>query len=276
METWTERTGVRLRGVLQHLADQGGSAIRQELVDAVAPLLPPNEEELVLRANGTPKWLNDLLFQTTNLVKAGWMTKDGSGNWSITDAGREALQEYPDSTEFHRESNRRFQQWRRDRDRVRQRAWLVRGSSVLGVNLVPEWLAEGFASIAASQLRELRRGLVPAELEAIATEDYSHLKHQELKSKVEEILAFVNKMSVGDLVLTTSDQHVYVGDITGDWRGVLAERRRARGFRRAPVSAAGPATDRSDGAGPHQRADPDRRARKCRRLDRPGAGRGRA
>jgi 5-methylcytosine-specific restriction protein B len=54
-------------------------------------------------------------------------------------------------------------------------------------------------------------------LEVAAAEDYSHLKHHELKSKVEEILAFVTKMSVGDLVLTTSDQHVYVGDVTGQW-----------------------------------------------------------
>jgi len=50
-------------------------------------VLPPNEEELVKRRNGTAKWLNDLLFQTTNLVKAGWMTKDGTGTWTITDKG---------------------------------------------------------------------------------------------------------------------------------------------------------------------------------------------
>src|SRR4051812_19585449 len=131
METWLERTGLRLRGVLEYLADNGGVATRQELVDAIEPLLPPNDEERVERSNGTAKWLNDLLFQTTNLVKAGWMTKDGAGTWSITDGGRQALRDYPDSTEFHRESTRRFQQWRKERDRARQRAWLVRGSSVL-------------------------------------------------------------------------------------------------------------------------------------------------
>lgn len=217
METWLERTGVRLRGVLQYLADHEGTASRQTLIDAVEPLLPANDEELVERSNGTSKWLNDLLFQTTNLVKAGWMTKDGSGTWTITDAGRAALQEFPDSTEFHRESNRRFQQWRRDRDRVRQRAWLVRGSSVLGVNMVGDWLRDGFVSLAGSQLRAIEAGIEAAELEAHATEDYSHLKHHELRSKVDEILAFVTKMSVGDLVVTTSDQRVYVGDVSGEW-----------------------------------------------------------
>src|SRR5690606_15837578 len=43
------------------------------------------------------------------------------------------------------------------------------------------------------------------------------------KSKVEEILAFVTKVRVGDLVLTTSDQHVFVGDITGDWTYTASE-----------------------------------------------------
>lgn len=222
-DTWLERTGFRLRAVLQHLADHGGTATRHEILDAVAPLLPPNDDERTLRSNGTEKWMNDLLFQTTNLVKAGWMTKDGSGTWSITPAGHQALVDLPDATEFHRESSRRFQQWRKDRDLVRQRAWLIRGSSVLGVNIVPQWLAEGFVSLAASQLREPRRGVAPAELEAIAAEDYSHLKHQELKAKVEEIVAFVTKVNVGDLMLTTSDQHVYVGDITGEWTYAVSE-----------------------------------------------------
>lgn len=217
MESWLERTGLRLRGVLQYLADSGGVATRQEIVDAIEPVLPPNEEELVKRRNGTAKWLNDLLFQTTNLVKAGWMTKDGTGTWTITDKGRQALQDYPDSTEFHRESTRRFQQWRRERDRARQRAWLVRGSSVLGVNLVETWLADGFVSLAGSQLRPITDGVSAQELETIAGEDYSHLKHHELKSKVDEIVSFVTKMSVGDLVLTTSEQHVFVGDVTGEW-----------------------------------------------------------
>jgi 5-methylcytosine-specific restriction protein B len=245
METWLERTGLRLRGVLQYLDEHGPSATRHEIVDAVAPLLAPNDEELVLRANGTTKWLNDLLFQTTNLVKAGWMTKDGWGLWTITDAGRRALREFPDSTEFHRESSRRFQQWRRDRDRTRQRAWLIRGSSVLGVNLVGEWLTGGFVSVAGSQLRPIHNGIDATELEAAASEDYSHLKHQELRSKVDEIVAFVTRMRVGDLVLTTSDQHVYVGDVTGDWtyqssEGGRSNLRRAVSWRNpdAPVDYA--------------------------------------
>lgn len=218
METWLERTGARLRGVLQHLSDHGPTESAKQILASLEPLLEPNDAELEIRSNGEPIWLNDVQWQTTNLVKAGWMTKDGRGNWTITDAGRGALEEFPDSTAFHSEANRLLQEWRRERDLTgRRRAWLIRGSSVLGVNLVADWLADGFCSLAGSQLRPIDPDITAEDLDRISREDYSHLKHHELKSKVEEIVAFVTKIDVGDVVLTTSEQHVYVGDVTGEW-----------------------------------------------------------
>src|SRR5207247_1270350 len=83
--------------------------------------------------------------------------------------------------------------------------------------MVHGWLEHEYGSVAGSQLRPIDAGIDPDELRAAATEDYAHLKHHELKAKVEEILAFVTKMNVGDVVLTTSDQNVYLGDVTGDW-----------------------------------------------------------
>lgn len=80
-----------------------------------------------------------------------------------------------------------------------------------------EWLEEGWVSVPAAQLRPIEEGITVDELAAAAREDYDHLKHQELKSKVDEILAFVTKMAPGDTVLTTSDERIYVGDITGEW-----------------------------------------------------------
>ena len=223
METRRERMGFRQRALLEYLAAHGGVAKQHELVAAVEPMLPPNDEELVERSNGTPRWLSDLHLQSIGLVKAGWMTKDGAGTWSITDVGRQALRDHPDSDEFFDEMNRLYQQWRRERDRARQRAWLVRGSSVLGTNLVDTWLADGFVSLAGSQLRPIGEGISPQDLKTIAAEDYSHLKHHELKSKIDEIVSFVTKMSIGDLVITTSEQHVFVGDVTGDWTFVESQ-----------------------------------------------------
>ena len=225
IEGWVERTGVRLRGVAQYLREHGRTANKQDVMAWVEGLLEPNERERSIRSNGQPIWLNDVVWQTTNLVKAGWMTKDGAGTWTLTDKGVLALDEVPDPTEYHRESTRLFNEWKRRRDEteVRRRAWLVRGSSVLGVNVVPEWLGEGFVSLAASQLRHPPSEVSADDLEVIAKEDYAHLKHQELRAKVDEIVAFVTRMRPGDVVLTTSEHHVYLGDVTGEWTYARSE-----------------------------------------------------
>ena len=217
MESWVGRTGMRLRALAEYLRDHGGTAKRQDIVEGIAHVLEPNEYEATVRSNGQPIWLNDVLWQTTNMVKAGWLTKDGAGTWTLTDAGVKALDDHPDPTDFHRTATRLFNEWKRERDQTRRRAWLIRGASVLGVNIVPQWLSEGFCSLAASQLREIEPGIAAGDLEAMAKEDYQHLKQYELKSKVEEIVAFVTKVAPGDLVLTTSEEHVFVGDVTGDW-----------------------------------------------------------
>lgn len=232
--TWLERTGIRLRGVSEYLRDHRGTANKQEVLDWVRGLLEPNEYESGVRSNGQPIWLNDVVWQTTNLVKAEWMTKDGSGVWTITQKGIQALDDFPDPAEYHRESTRMFNEWKRERDRnqVRRRAWLIRGSSVLGVNVVPDWLAEGFVSLAASQLREPPGEVNAADLEAIAKEDYAHLKHHELKAKVDEIVAFVTRLGPGDVIVTTSEHHVFLGDVTGDWQYVNSEGSRSN-LRRA-------------------------------------------
>ncbi len=216
--TWLERTGIRLRGVLQYLDEYGGTARKRDILAWVAPLLEPDERERGTRSNGQAVWENDLLWQTTNLVKAGWLTKDGWGTWSITPAGVDALRRFPDPAAFHVEATRLFNRWNREeKERARQRAWLLRGSSVLGVNLVPEWVEKGFCSLSGSHLQRIETGVTVEGLKDRALRDYAHLKHQALKDKVEEIVSFVDTMTAGDLVVTSSDGMIYVGDITGDW-----------------------------------------------------------
>jgi len=53
-----------------------------------------------------------LRFATVDAVKAGWMLKN-KGLWSITDAGQEALTQYPDPGDFYREVSKLFYEWRR-------------------------------------------------------------------------------------------------------------------------------------------------------------------
>ncbi|WP_371419809.1 restriction endonuclease [Tardiphaga sp.] len=50
-------------------------------------------------------------FATVDCVKAGWLLKD-RGIWTITEAGRLAMSEYPDSEAFYREAIRLYRAWR--------------------------------------------------------------------------------------------------------------------------------------------------------------------
>jgi 5-methylcytosine-specific restriction protein B len=217
-----QRTGVLLRASMEYLASHD-TRTRQQVLDHLAETMDLTPDECELDKNGRPAWVIRFLWTSVGMVKAGWIEKDGSGVWVATPAGRDALSAYPDSESFRWAAHHAYEEWSKASKSTQTRAWLVRGSSVLGVNLVNEWLADGFCSIAASQLRTIEPGVDTEKLEAIAREDYSHLKHQELKSKVEEILLFVTKIRPGDLVLTTSDQHVYVGDLSGDWTYTVSD-----------------------------------------------------
>ena len=217
MTTVYERNAPRLRELLAFLDARGAPTSKDELFAHVKSTFRPEGDELDTVSDGTPRWMNDLYWQTTNLVKAGWMTKDGRGTWCSTDEGRKALNDFTDALQFQEEAVRRYYEWQEAQKAEQRRAWLVRGSSVRGANVVHEWLESGWVSISASQLRSIEPGISPDDLAAAAREDYDHLKHQERKSKVDEILTFVVRMTPGDIILTTSDERIYVGDITGDW-----------------------------------------------------------
>jgi len=195
-----------------------------------------DESDLSLVANGNERWWDYASWGATAAVTAGALIRPGDGNWSITDLGRQLLREIDDNTEMYRAIKRRARQARQERRRkaaeAGQRAWLVRGSSVLGVNLVPEWLEGGWCSLAASQLPVISPTIGSDELAALAGQAYGHLKHQEKTTKVDEIVDFVTRMKPADLVLTSSDRGVFVGELDGDWEYVSSPEGRAN-LRRA-------------------------------------------
>lgn len=96
------------------------------------------------------------------------------------------------------------------------RAWMIRGSSVNGKNLVPTWLAKGTCSIPASQIRSLPLPITRGEIAAIVEEDYSQKSYTTRTEKVAEIDAFLNRLRVGDLVATNSGPDLYIGTLTGE------------------------------------------------------------
>jgi 5-methylcytosine-specific restriction protein B len=97
-----------------------------------------------------------------------------------------------------------------------KRAWLVRGSSVEGRDLVPVWLRNGSVSLAASGLRAITPPVPRTELKSFVDEDYEHRPYSAREAKLAEFDAFCNRMRAGDLVLTTSQGKAYVGRVTGD------------------------------------------------------------
>lgn len=96
------------------------------------------------------------------------------------------------------------------------RAWLVRGSSVLGVDLTPTWRADGFVSLAAAQLPALDFPAEPLAIRAAVDEGYGHLSYAKREEKIRDIRSFLLTMQPDDLVITTSGGKVYVGAVEGE------------------------------------------------------------
>ncbi|MDO8392478.1 MAG: AAA family ATPase [Actinomycetota bacterium] len=207
-----------MRATLELLAARVGPMPRNEVMASLRERLAPDGVDVEVQSNKHERWWSYIAWGTSYLVAAEWMIKDGSGVWSITDKGRAALQQYVDPNELRRVAVKAYRDARADAaEQATRRAWLVRGSSVLGVNLVPQWLVDGWCSLAASQLPAIEATIERDTLIAIADAAYEHLKVQERRSKVNEIADFVCKMKVGDVLLTTSDDGVFIGDVKGEW-----------------------------------------------------------
>ena len=101
-------------------------------------------------------------------------------------------------------------------DNATRRAWLVRGSSVNGRDLVPIWRKKGSVSLAATKLRPIEPdGTTREELKGFVAEDYSQASYASKAAKVDEFHAFLTRMNEEDVVVTTSQGRLYLGTITG-------------------------------------------------------------
>jgi len=96
-----------------------------------------------------------------------------------------------------------------------KRAWMVRGSSVDGYNLVPEWLREGFVSLSASQLARVAPDAPYEELRQAVDEGYQHKSYAYREQRLAEFDRFIRRIRPGDLVLTTAHGEVFIGEVTG-------------------------------------------------------------
>jgi 5-methylcytosine-specific restriction protein B len=92
---------------------------------------------------------------------------------------------------------------------------MVRGSSVDGYNLVPQWLAEGFISLSASQLARLDPDASQEELRQAVDEAYQHKSYAYREQRLAEFDRFLLRMRPGDLILTTTQGKVFLGEVSG-------------------------------------------------------------
>ncbi|MET7297668.1 AAA family ATPase [Embleya sp. NPDC005575] len=96
-----------------------------------------------------------------------------------------------------------------------RRAWFVKGSSVNGHNVVPDWLTDGFVSLPASKLRSLPPGVTRDEVKEAIEEDYAHVSYNARDQRVTEYHLFLSRMREGDLVLAQTSGDIHLGIVTG-------------------------------------------------------------
>ncbi|WP_280437999.1 McrB family protein [Nocardia carnea] len=97
-----------------------------------------------------------------------------------------------------------------------QHAWRVRGSNVLGYDLVPMWREKGIVSLSARLLRPVEPGITREELKGYIEEDYRTSGYAARQEKFDEFYAFLARMHPGDFVVTFSQRRLYFGTVTGD------------------------------------------------------------
>ncbi len=95
------------------------------------------------------------------------------------------------------------------------RGWLVRGANVHGRNLIPEWLAEGYCSLAYPELGELPTGRTRSQIDTQLAEMQPDLTSKQRSIHVGVLDRFLNQMHDGDIIATVDGAKVYVGTIAG-------------------------------------------------------------
>lgn len=105
--------------------------------------------------------------------------------------------------------------WRSAAPEAVQRGWLVRGANVGGVNLVPQWLDQGFCSLAFRQVGEIPPGTPREEIDEMFARVHPENSTISIAQKRSQVEMFLDRMTEGDLVVTVDPEGcVHVGTIT--------------------------------------------------------------
>lgn len=110
-----ERQGELIRGVFQILLEYPEGLNARQVMDMLPKVVPFTEYEKGYYETdpGHTRGVIATRFVSIACVKAGWLTKSKSA-WAITDAGREAFTKFSSPSEFVRESQRRYNAWKKE------------------------------------------------------------------------------------------------------------------------------------------------------------------
>lgn len=110
-EVTRRRTGEFLRGLFQILLASPDGMQAKDALSKLARSVNLTEYEKGSYAAGGRRFEKIVRFATVDCVKAGWLLKV-KGRWLVTDAGREALEKFPDPEAFYREAVKLYREWK--------------------------------------------------------------------------------------------------------------------------------------------------------------------
>lgn len=108
------RKGELLRGVFRILHEVQEGLRKRIVLSRLEQILPPEENETRIYSSGESYYRKLVGWITYDAKMSGWMIKENRGQWSLTNAGRRAYDEFPDPLNFFREVSK----WRENRPSV--------------------------------------------------------------------------------------------------------------------------------------------------------------
>jgi len=102
------RRDLLIKTVLEILRDAGTKIPPSQVLDELRGRLELTSYELSVDNSGMQRYNRAVGFHTLEAATIGWMSK--IGGWSITDAGIEALEAYPDASDLWTELQRLYRE----------------------------------------------------------------------------------------------------------------------------------------------------------------------
>jgi len=115
-EITKSRTGIFLRKIFELLSDKPDGMRAKDILYEVGNSfeLTDYESGYYPSSPNYPRYTKIIRFATIALVKAGWLIKE-TGQWFITDEGKEAFEKYPNPEDFYGEAVRLYREWKKSR-----------------------------------------------------------------------------------------------------------------------------------------------------------------